>query len=209
MSIDVVGELVKVTIAATYPDSQLQECNIGYKCTAIGGADTRALLGPAVQAFFTARVIPNMAVVSSLYGWRVQQLDPLPAASTVFGTAIVAGTAGATSAPTQARPLLSWITAFAGKKYRGRIYVFTPTFDCSDATSYPNAATLGTVNNLGNDLRGSVVVGGSTWKSVILHKPPAAGGPWTSTDITNHKAAIYFGTQRRSGNTGRLNKLPW
>lgn len=209
MALDTVGELVKVTIAAAYDNNQVQECNVGYQCTAIGGADTRALLGPAVQTFFNNRLLPNMGVTSTIYGWRVQQLAPLPPATTVFGVNQVNGTAGATTAPTQARPLLSFITDFSGRKYRGRIYLFTPTFDCSTPLSYPNAATLGTINNLGNDLRGSVVVGGSTWKSVILHKPSAPAGPWTSTPITNHKAGNFFATQRRSGNTGRLNPLPW
>lgn len=209
MSIDAVGKLVRVTIAATYPDSQVQMNNLGYACTVAGGTDTRPALGAAVQTIFLANLPAVMAAVSSIYGWRVQTLSPAPPDLTVSGVNVVAGSVGQPIMPTQARPVLKWLTAMAGRRYRGRIYGFTPVNSRITSTGFPDATLDAAQLALGVALLPAIVSAGSTWKLSLIHR--AAGSPvvYTSTLITNCEVASLFGTQRKSGNYGRENPAPW
>lgn len=209
MAIDVLGQIMRVTIAAQYPDAQIEMNNLTYVATAVGGADTRALLGVAVRNKFVAQWLPVMSPTSNIYGNRTLQLAPLPAAASTSVANPIVGTGVGNSAPTQARPILRFTTALAGRPYRGRLYLFTPILTCTDALAYPTAAIRAAVVALGASLQGANVVGGTTWSPCIAHKPSTPGAPWTSTPITGTVDPGMFGTQRRSGNTGRLNPTPW
>lgn len=209
MANDQIGKIVRVTIAATFSDNQVQMNNLSYACTTAGGGDSRGALGAAVQTLFNAAMLPVMSSNSAIYGWLVQTLMPRPPDISVSGVNTIAGAGGATYVPSQARPLIGFKTALAGKKYRGRIYCFSPASTLVDAGGYPPAALNAVINAFGTSLLAPIIVGGSTWSLAIAHRSPGSPLTYTYDLVTARAVRNQWGTQRRSGNTGRLNVNPW
>jgi hypothetical protein len=209
MSIDVVGKIVRVTIASIMPDTQVQENNINYICTVSGGTDTRAALGNAVQTLFNTNWLPLMSNVSSIYGNRVGTIFPRPPEIAIETVNQVNGAVGGVTMPTQSRAVLGFVTALAGPRYRGRLYLPTVDSGKMTTTSYPAAAVITASGVLGTALIAPIVSGGSTWQPVILHKTLPPTVVYTTTPITGRVSVRFYGTQRRSGNYGRTNPLPW
>lgn len=208
--IEAVGDVNRVTIACIQPDSQTQMVNICYRCSVAGGGDSRVTMANTCLAKFTANYLAQMAPASILYGWKVSSVNKAPAVQPVWNNLTPANGTGANPpAPTQARPLLRFSTAFAGRKYRGRIFLFTPGVAACANTGYPTAALIAAVQALGAALVTNIVAGGSTWVPVIAHRIKGLPASTTVTDITGYSSPGLFGTQRRSGNTGRLNPVPW
>lgn len=213
MGVDALNKLVRVTIAATYTDAQVQENNMAFLCTNPGGGDSRAALGSAVQALYTTHYVPKMATVSQLYGYHVQTLMPRPIDTSVQAIALVPGTGSAIPMPTQVRPVLTWGSALGGRGGRGRLYLFTPDSSQQDpATLYPLAAFTTAISALATAIRAPITVGGSTWQLHIAHRipgvPPAAS-TYSSIAVTTGIGSQRFGTIRKSGNYGKTNLNPW
>lgn len=207
---DVVGDIVRVTVACMQPDSQVQMVNISFRCSVAGAGDTRIGLGNVVFNKFTTNWLPILAPASKLYGWKVSSMNKVPAYQPVWNSAVaVIGTGTNPPAPTQARPILRFSTASAGRKYRGRIFLFTPGTNQCDVTGYPTAGCNAATTALAVSLILPIVTGGSTWVPVIAHRVKGSPSATTTTDIAGQGAPGLFGTQRRSGNTGRLNPVPW
>jgi hypothetical protein len=124
------------------------------------------------------------------------------------------GTAGSTPMPTQARGILSWQTLKRGQAYRGRNFVPFPATTAQTApSSLPNAAYLAAIAAYGAwYLNGFTVVGADS-TGVFLpclwhNKAGKTGVPFAKTYdfITGGRFQQYWGTQKKSGDLGRLNR---
>jgi hypothetical protein len=131
------------------------------------------------------------------------------------GTGTFAGSPG----PSQARGLISWQTAFAGRSYRGRTYLPFPGQGANTADGLPNNGYLGALSAVITMITTNPLVitaSGQTTRLIfgIYHrrapKPPAttplAG---TMTDIVAGRRSLQWATQMRSGSYGRPNPLPF
>lgn len=212
--IDVVGDIARVTLALMYPDSQIEENNICFKAGTVGGSDTRASLGAAVYGQWKASFLLTVSPTTVMHGWKVSILNALPPPAPVFAAPGDVGTGSEYNVPTQTRPILSWQTAQAGRAFRGRLFLPTPTIDFVSAPGFPTAAYLAIANAFGSAVLPNVGVSGTTWTPVIAHRRVISVGPpkvisWTSDAIIARIARGEFGTQRKSGNYGRTNTEPW
>jgi len=95
--------------------------------------------------------------------------------------------------------ILTKLTASAGVRYRGRVYLGYLTETANDTDATPTAAGRALMQALATDMAiGDTIVGvgGSTGiNPVIFHKDTK-----TSTYITGMNARDYWGTQRRRNN---------
>ncbi len=208
--VDTVGDILRVTIAATYPDGQLQLTSVNYICTASGGGDTRAALGANLYNGIGTNWLPMMAPTSSLYGYKVSLVNRKPAPLPKVLAAIQAGTGSGNTMPTQSRPLISTGTGNAGRAYRGRMFLFTPASNQISATSFLSTAALTALGNIAGSVFNSFASGGTTWQPVIAHRHAGPPVTWSWDPMTSGQAQSKIATQRRSGNYGRTNSLvPW
>lgn len=207
---DAPGQLVRVTIAFQMPDSQIEECNMGFICSAGGGGDSRLALGDQVYSAFATNWIPIMSALTSGFGYKVSTVGthPPPLAKTAVG--MIAGGVGSTPpAPTQARPVLSWGTAMGGKGYRGRLFLPTPSVNACTAGGFILAGVVAAGQALGTQLLAPITVGGTTWNISLIHRHKGPPITFTSDPIISATMRNAFGTQRKSGNYGRVNSAPW
>jgi hypothetical protein len=206
---DTPGDILRVTIAALYPDTQVQEVNHNFVCGSSGGGDSRTALGAAVLGVYVTNYAPVMSSVSSLYGYKVALVNRPPPP---FPKALVSSTPGALTVlvmPTQVRPILGWQTAQAGRGFRGRNFLFTPADTMMGSTGYPNTTMNTATAAVGAAIGAGFSVGGSAWAPVVAHRHKGPPVTWTFTLVANGFNPAKFGTQRKSGNYGRVNSNPW
>lgn len=203
------GDIIRVTIAATFPDSQIQENNLNYVITSAGGTDFRPTLGPSVYALFLANWLNSMSYDSSMYGWKVAVVNRSPNPVPASAVATNVGSISAHPCPTQARPILSWQTANGGRGYRGRLFLFTPSSNAVSATGYLDTTPAAASAALAAALLPPITAGGTTLQLVIAHRHKGPPVTWTVDPVTAAIARVKIGTQRKSGNYGRTNVGPW
>lgn len=210
---DVVGNIARVTMAALYPQGvrgqQVQETNIHYAITATGGGDTRAGLRAALDGFFVATVVPLMATTAQYWGSKVSMLNMIPPPTPKVSRNTAMGTGSGSQLPTQVRGLLSLTTNVAGRTGRGRMYVFTGDDTTFDASGNPSAGYVAMLGTLAGQLANPVVTGGTTWSPCIAHRHAGPPPFYTYDLVTGITRQDFYCTQRRSGESGRVNATPW
>lgn len=150
-----------------------------------------------------------MGANATYYGVRVQRISPLPKSLPVVAAGFTGiGGAGPGCLPTQVSGIITWQSAVAGRKYRGRSYVPFPYSGAQDTVlDAPTAAYKAALQNLANGMAGpyTPATGGGTsfMLACIWHRLSA-----TVTPITNGRANQKFATQRRRGNYGAANAYP-
>ena len=207
--IDVVNDIVRVTVAWQYPDSQIIMNNVCFRCVTAGGADTRNGLGTACANDFSINYLAQVAPAASLYGYKVANLNRVPNPLPVTAILSTPGTGSNPNCPTQVRPILRFKTANTGRKYRGRLFLPPPQTAGVTTAGFPAAGLQAAIAALGTALIAPNTVGGSTWNPVIAHRVKKAPLATTSDDILAFTSPTLFGTQWKSGNTGRINVTPW
>lgn len=207
-------------------NNQLQVCTLNFVCSGTaGGGSTAAQLGAAVYAKWRIFIQATCNTALTIYGYTVRPLGSLGSnvhltAAPVTATSGVTGSLATLQTPTQVRAVASWTTALVGRKFRGRNYLPSPDASMlTPATGYPVAAYQAAWVSVQNLLiPGPITVtnGGTTssWDFLLLHRPkkvvpPAIPGNWTGDLITAGKPITKFGTQRKSGEYGRPNGLPF
>ena len=177
-----------------------------YRCTLVvtgGVTDVElasymaAVAAPAYQALMT----PSASYESTTV-FRV-----LPAAGYMPFTSLIAAGPGIIAGdmvPRQVAGILTKTTAYAGRAFRGRVYVpFVPE-SMNDVTGVPTTPYITKLTNLGGViLNPFTVVGGTgsaTFQPSLFHR---AG--LTTTDIIGFRSNSKFATQRRRGSYGRVN----
>jgi len=118
--------------------------------------------------------------------------------------------------PGQVSGVLMLKTDFAGPRGRGRLFVPFPGAAANNVNQFPDAGYVTAIQQLGINLCTTPIVisPSSTLKAVLYHRAiPATmdkpGKPASWDPITVAKGSDQWGTQRRRGNYGRNNQIPW
>jgi hypothetical protein len=106
--------------------------------------------------------------------------------------------------PAQVSGIITLKTQFAGRAYRGRVYIPFPGEASNTASATPDATYLSNLNLLGSAFITGVVVpngaGNSTLTPVIFHRVNKL-----TTVLLDFTARPVWATQRRRGDYGRPN----
>jgi hypothetical protein len=208
--IDGLGDVVRITMAASYRGSQIEEMNVFYQCAISGGTDSRPLLNAAVDSIVTTNLIPTMNGSMKYFGSRVSVEQAAVRPTPTVTTPLTAGGDGVASLPTQVRGLVEWHTPLIGRRQRGRIFVFTPAADWTDSDGNPSAALQTKYAAFATALSAGFTAAGSSWNLVIYHRPKRVPPtPFSVTAVNGFVVRTKFATQRRAGQLGRTNTDPW
>lgn len=126
-----------------------------------------------------------------------------------------AGVGGGLQAPLQSAGLITKQTGFAGRRNRGRAYIpFHASADVDPTTSAPNAGYQTNLGGVAARITGVFNYESSPGNHVELAPVLARKGPgpvlnYILTNITGATTRPKFGTQRRRGNYGQPNVLPF
>lgn len=120
------------------------------------------------------------------------------------------GTGGATALPKQTAGIISLLSDFRGKKYRGRQYVPFAAEDHNTASGFPTAAYQISLIALGSTLVATQTIPSVPPADTIDFIPIIWDGvsPSAFADITSFIQRDRWGTQRRRGDYGAANKSP-
>lgn len=207
--VDKPGQLLKITIAQAFAQKQVQECNWHLMASVTGGQDSRAAVGAKVNELFEALISPSMSATSTFLGTRVAVIDPVTPYSPVIVRAADHGGRSEILLPTQCRICISLKTDLAGRKFRGRVYGFTPTSNDITADSHPTSSYVQKWESFMDNFRVSLLELGTTWNLVIYHRVKIPKPYVDPTLVTAVKGQLLFATQRRGGDYGRENIDPW
>lgn len=181
-----------------------------YAVTAITGvpaitdAQLAGYLDGNVSAAYKAWINNNC----SYRGVSVQIMAPVEfiAVNSIVGQGV--GVGGATSLPNQVSGLLKFVTNKAGRAFRGRIYPPFPSTAWANANGELNAAGLAALGviDIAIPAAHTIVSGANsaTFQLVIWHRKTR-----TFDNVTATPPVGEFATQRRRGQLGRTNLLPF
>jgi hypothetical protein len=204
------GDVVRLTTAAFYANGQVQEMNIHYRCVIAGGGDSRPSLAGFADAAASARFLPVMDVSTTYFGTKISVVKSATVYPAPVTTAVAApGLVTDKVAPTQCRGLISLRTSLIGRKFRGRIYPFTPAITMIASASHWSPTYTTALSGYGSDMLTPIVVGGTTWQPAIVgytHKPTVVV---RVTNVETFGVSDGIATQRRAGILGRVNSQPW
>lgn len=132
---------------------------------------------------------------------------PVPSTSIVNDNV---GTAAGNALPAQDSFVLAWKTALSGRHQQGRIYPGFPAASFNDANGNMNGAGITANTALGAAYFGNVVVVSGGWSATFeLCVRSKIGLVNTYNPVVVVIPRPRWGTQRRRGNYGRLNPLPF
>lgn len=203
-----VGDILELKVFCAF-GNQLAVNVCHYDVTAITGAPTQ---GAAATYFDDNLFTPYINMISdesSYRGITLAVLLPSPKAPVIRANNTLIGLNGGDALPKQVSGLISLRSELVGRSGRGRVYIPFPTEALNDVTGTPSAAyltaldavalVLGTVQS--ND-QGS----GDTVEMTpsIFHR--ATG---TSTLVNGYILRPFWATQRRRGDFGRINTIPF
>jgi len=185
-----------------------------YKCQSIVGAmgvlDAAGLAG----LVFGPDYAPLLHNDASFYGTSVQDISALPyLLPGQDASNPLTGTGGATPLPDQVSGIITIQTAFTGRKNRGRVYVPFPPQQLSavQANPIPLSGYVSRLSTLGIDLLNLSLNDGlgniATMHLEIHHRVLHALGSWTDAQAV--RPNFKWATQRRRGDYGRANGLPF
>jgi len=193
-----------------YAFDQVAINNVHFRATSVVANPTTAhfaaLLGTTMPALYIALMSPSADYI----GVATQKIFPVPKhIPDVDLTGIGVGTATGHILPRQTSGIVTKRTAFAGKKYRGRVYVpFPSEADNQDPQGTPTAGYITRLNTFKTSLIGNWTIntGGNqaTMVPVLWHEDTS-----TYTDITGSTSQARWGTQKRRGSYGPVNPLPF
>jgi len=180
-----------------------------YRISAVGGGATDQDLANIMDSTWDDAYKAQMTTDSSYRGVGVQRRIPTPTTVMVFANAGAgAGTKAAPVLPKQICGVITKRTGFAGRKYRGRIYIpFPGEVDSEGTQGRPTAAYQAALAALAPSFAANVVdaVGPET-----LTAEPGLFRAVNSefNPLTSCVARPYWGTQRRRGDFGPVNPSP-
>lgn len=141
----------------------------------------------------------------------VQRIKPLPKTFPLIfnNNAPVKGAAGAFAAPKNVAGVITLMTQFAGRKYRGRIYVPFPDTSAFDPNSgKPKTAYINSLNNLANIFVGSRSMGGSGGGTVAMQPTVLHRKDMSDDLVVAARANPKWGSIHRRGDYGKINPAP-
>jgi len=183
-----------------------------WRCSATAGLGaTDAQIATQLDALMFPVMKPLINAMATYRGVGVRRLLPAPLGSMVSTIAnLGVGTGGASPLPRQITGILTWRTALAGRRFRGRFY--TPFVAVSQLGATPDVPPIPgfitALTALGNAVLPGFTagVGGNTNTFV----PVVFSRKFTiSTQITAFTSQPFFATQRKRGSYGRPNPPPF
>lgn len=201
----------EVYIARVYTTlaSQLAITTMHYRISNLAGVFTEVELANGIRSPINAAYASLMSDQASLRGVGVQRVFPLPPRATAFdGLAATAGGDASDALPKQICGVIAKRTQFAGRKFRGRMYIPFPAEAANDPTQgRPSAAYqagLATLAGLWDNVLSLVGGGGGCDATPVIWHASTS----THDDITSCVARTFWGTQRRRGDFGATNISP-
>jgi hypothetical protein len=208
------GDIIQVDVAC-FSNGQLGLNRSHWKVTTFSGTGaTDQDCANILDANFSTAYRNLLGNNASYYGVKVTRIVPLPPTAPVTSTANQGlGVVLSPSLPQQVSGVITMGTAFAGRAFRGRVYVPFPPTSMNDAVlDVPIAAYKPLLDALGALYRGDFLVGTApnqiTIDSVLVHRANKAGVTPPPTTILTSRSNLKWGTQRRRGNYGRPNVFP-
>lgn len=208
-----VGDLIVVKAWAT--DGEQAAVNrVWYSANVnVGTGGTDQQFADSIEAALAPVYKPALPTVGTWNGVQVQiYRNNVPFAVVKSTVNAGAGTGGALPMPRQVSGIIGLLTAQAGRKYRGRLYIPFPTTADDIGSGLPIAAYIAKLGLIAAQWIGSrsIGVGGNTTavSPVIRHVPPDVGPPLNPTPITGSTTPQKFATQRKRGSYGRPNVSP-
>lgn len=173
------------------------------------GTPTDQDLATNWDARIAASLKALLVIDASYRGVGVQRRRPLPATRELYGTAFQgAGTTATPPLPKQVSGLVTLRTAFAGRKFRGRIYPMFPSEAENDGVNgRPIAGYVTRLTTLAALVASSFAggAGGNTYVGQPCLFNEVSGVTVDFTDVT---ARTYWASQRRRGDFGATNVSP-
>lgn len=172
------------------------------------GTNTLENFAGALDSIIAASYKPVLANTASYYGSSVQRIFPAPTQPvfTVANTGV--GTGGADLSPMQASALITRFTAVAGRTGRGRVYIpFLPTAAYT-AVGGLQGSFVTLINVIGTALLAPNTIT-TSFADTIDTNPQIVRQHVTWTTVTSYLTRTKIATQKRRGQYGRANSLPW
>lgn len=154
--------------------------------------------------------VPLMPVTAQVYGPQIRKISPGPFFPAMNVVNAQVGTATGNLAPRQSCPMLQKQTGVRGAKGRGRI--FLPFFSDLFITGAGHLSGAGQAitNNIGNTLLSNLTVGPTIGGDTAALVPVLVNQKTLATiDLTGFNNPIKLGTQKRRGDFGKPNSLPF
>lgn len=215
MAVNTLGDVLRIRFF-TYLTNQVGINTVHYQLTNIAGAGP--WISPfsswnAQEALIGPLMVPCISAAAQYLGSAASYIAPTLAPTNESSNSSQAanGTMANTPLPGQVAGIITKNTATPGKGGRGRIYMPFPGIDAiTPPVDHPNAAYVALISSFGNALFGgsfTVTIAGLTltWMS-ILYKRSAPALP---LPLIGKTARARWGTQRRRGDYGRQNGLPF
>jgi len=178
--------------------------------TMTAGTSGSTTLGQCATALDSAFRALYRAVLSAGANWRgtmVRRILPIPPSPPAWDvTNAGAGLVAGDTIPGQCCGVISLITAFAGRAFRGRVYVAFPSETDNQATGIPSAGYSTNLTSLANQFATSLTLVGTgaiTLTPGLFHRTTLTASP-----IVGAIGRGFWGTQRRRGGFGRTNPSP-
>jgi hypothetical protein len=206
-----VGDILQAK-TYTYFQGQLGITSVHYRVTAAAGTETSQLV-VAEYDTFQATQYKALITNAALYrGVTLQKIKTTIESLAISITNSGVGTGGATAGPTQVAGLITKRSNLAGRHGRGRVYIPFPDASAFGAlTSQPTGAYLTALANLAAKM---FVNPYTFFTAPLLQLEPIIANPtvlivgsWPVITTTTQQPK--WATQRRRGDYGRLNVLPF
>jgi hypothetical protein len=207
------GDYVSVRVVC-YTATQVGINRVFGKVTNVTGTGvTQAAVLTQIDTDIAALYKAYISENASLRGFGIRNLTTRTLEVTNVTSAGVGGSTFPVL-PTQVRGLVSYGTADAGPRGRGRHYIPFPSAEYQTAGGAPTNTYIGGINQIGDEWKTPMVLGAGantltlTWGLAIW----GAGAHITPTGLRpflTRNGRAKFATQRRSGGYGRQNSLPF
>lgn len=193
-----------------YTADQIAVNTAHYRVTAVTGGG--AVDSDAAVSFDTALNGVYKATISAQARYRGVSLQRvMPAPPTRPARVVVSDGVGAIAGDMMAKQvsgIISTGTELAGRSQRGRVYIPFPGEPDNQANGTPTPGYVTAVQAIANVMFSSrtLGIGGATSAviPVLWHR-----GSLTWDEVTHKDAKPFWATQRRRGNYGRVNSLPF
>jgi hypothetical protein len=207
--LDRVGDIMRTSAYMAYPNGQVQVMTHHFMCLAAGPNDTRGALAVFIRDQVINKFMNLIPAAVYFPGVLTHQVWPeglrfLPAVASSNAN----GSATGVTSPTQVRAVLRWETDYSGPGGRGRNYIFTVAEGHVRTDGHVSQTMMDAVNGYGIAIRAPQIITGTTWSLGLWHRHKAGGPDASFTPITNLQCMDTWGTQVRSGDYGKLNKVP-
>jgi len=149
-----------------------------------------------------------LSVSAAFAGIGLDKLSTFPVPARVYASEFEDGTVAGDPLPSQCAGLISWRTALAGKRNRGRTYMPFPAEADNAVTEFPSADYQARLQTLASTLENITLLNTEAGDIFLRMQVNSVAGN-TFTDVDGYLIRAKWATQRRRGQFGRPNALPF